>query len=455
MVTYQDLLAVGDREKDRADFVRSTINKHKDSDLWQTAKIADDYDRSRNTTIMQYQRMVTTVSGAKVADRYSATHRSTSNFFSIFTTQLNQYLLGNGVKWTGQKTEEALGKDFDIKLQRLGKKALCGGVAFGFWNFDHLDVFSVLEFAPLYDEENGALAAGIRFWQIDDTKPLRATLYEMDGYTNYMYSNKYTPGDDWEHLDGGVYYQPKTAYILHIAESEAGGEEILDGENYPAFPIVPLWANDHHQSELVGMREKIDAFDMILNGFENDLDNAQLYWIIRGAGGMDDPDLSRFLDRLRTVKAVAPEDGQEVAPVQVEIPHEAREKLLDRLERQLYKDAMIMNPADIASGAATATQIKAAYEPQNTKTDQYEYCVLDFLNGIMYLAGVEDSPTFDRSKMVNTQEEVQTVVMAAEYLDSEYITKKILSLLGDGDQTDEVLKNIDANAAERLGGMSE
>lgn len=450
MVTYQDLLAVGDRDKDRAEFVRGLVNKHKQSDLWKTAAIADDYDRCRNTTIMQYQKMVTTVAGQMIPDKYSATHRSTSNFFHIFTTQLNQYLLGNGVKW---ENDPDLGADFDVMLQRAGKKALCGGVSFGFWNLDHMEVFSVLEFAPLYDEETGGLAAGVRFWQIDESKPLRCTLYELDGYTEYLYSTKYVPGDDWDIIENGIYMKPKRAYILRVNVSPADGVEILNGENYPAFPIVPLWANDHHQSEIVGLREKIDAYDMILNGYENDLDNAQLFWIIKGAGGMDDPDLMRFLDRLRTVQAVAPEDGQDVSPVQVDIPHEAREQLLDRLEHQLYKDAMIMNPDEIKSGAATATQIKAAYEPQNVKTDQYEYCVLDFLNGIMSLAGVQDNPTFDRSKMVNTQEEVQTVLLAAQYLDSEYVTKKILSLLGDGDQAEEILRKMDANAGERLGGM--
>ena len=454
MVTYQDLLAVSDRDKDRAEFVRSLITKHKNSELWKTAAIADDYDRCRNTTIMQYQKMVTTVAGQMIPDKYSATHRSTSNFFQIFTTQLNQYLLGNGVKWQNNAGEK-LGEDFDIKLQRLGKKALCGGVSFGFWNFDHLDVFSVLEFAPLYDEETGGLCAGVRFWQIDATKPLRATLYELDGYTDYMYSTKYVPGDDWAVIEQGIYMRPKRPYVLHLNVTAADGVEILDGENYPSFPIVPLWANDHHQSEIVGLREKIDAYDMILNGFEDDLDNAQLFWIIKGAGGMDDPDLMRFLDRLRTVKAAAPEDGQDISTVQVEIPHDARERLLDRLEHQLYKDAMIMNPDEIKSGAATATQIKAAYEPQNVKTDQYEYCVLDFLDGIMALAGVEDEPTFDRSKMVNTQEEVQTVLLAAQYLDPIYVTTKILSLLGDGDQTEEVLKRMDANDGERLGGLNE
>ena len=457
MVTYQDLLAVGDGLLERSVFVRDAIEKHKTSALYKIAKTADEYDRCRNTTIMKYQKTVTTVTGQQIPDNYSPTHRSTSNYFNIFTTQLNQYLLANGVTWGDKATDKKLGADFDTRLQQAGKYALCGGVSFGFWNYDHMEVFPVLEFAPLYDEENGALAAGVRFWQIDDAKPLRATLYEMDGYTNYLWliDAKHKPSEDWTLISDGAYMQNKKPYKLKQRVSEADGVEIYAGENYKAFPIVPLWGNPHKQSELVGMQEKIDAYDFILNGFENDLDNAQIFWIIKGAGGMDDLDLMQFLDRLRTVKAAAPADGQDVQAEKVEIPYEARERLLDRLENQLYKDAMLMNPANIAGGAATATQIKAAYEPQNSKADDYEYCVVDFLHGILAIAGIDDEPTFTRSTIVNTQEEVQTLVQAASYLSNEYVTRKVLSLLGDGDQADEVLKAIDANDAERLGNLEE
>lgn len=455
MKTYQDLMAVPENDRNRAEFVRSVIADHKGSPLYRTARIADDYDRCRNTTTMQYQKTVTDLSGRAYVDQLATVHRSTSNFFNIFTTQLNQYLLGNGVLWK-DGAGDRLGNDFDTRLQQAGKAALCGGVSFGFFNLDHLEVFSVLEFAPLYDEENGALAAGVRFWQIDGTRPLRATLYEMEGVTDFLWSTdpKLTPDPRrWTRIDDGTYIRPRRPYKTKTVSTEADGTEIYAGENYDAFPIVPLWGNPHHQSELIGMREKIDAYDFILNGFEDDLDNAQIYWILRGAGGMDDPDLLRFLDRLRTVKAAAPADGQDVQPVEVNIPYSARETLLERLEKQLYRDAMIMNPEDIAGGAATATQIRAAYERQNVKADQFEFCVIDFISGILQIAGIEDEPTFTRSTIVNTQEEIQTVMLAASYLSSEYVTTKILTLLGDGDQADEVLKAVDAEAAERLGSI--
>ena len=106
---------------------------------------------------------------------------------------------------------------------------------------------------------------------------------------------------------------------------------------------------------------------------------------------------------------------------------------------------MIMNPEDIASGATTATQIKAAYERQNVKADQLEYCVLEFLYRLMEIAGVDDEPTFTRSVIVNSQEEVATVTQAAQWLTDEYVRQKVLTLLGDGDKYAEMQKQIDAD----------
>ena len=51
-----------------------------------------------------------------------------------------------------------------MQLRKIGMNALIGGVTFGFWNFDHLESFDEKEFAPLYDEEDEVLCAGVQFW---------------------------------------------------------------------------------------------------------------------------------------------------------------------------------------------------------------------------------------------------------------------------------------------------
>lgn len=447
MYTYQDLLKVGEDDTRRINFVASVIAVHKGSELYETAKIADQYDKKRNVTILEYQKTVRDVTGTEIPDTWSPNYKTTRNFFNYFITQENQYLLGNGVSWENDATGEKLGDDFDTQLQEAGHKALVGGVSFGYFNLDHLEVFGLLEFAPLYDEENGSLRAGVRFWQIDSTKPLRATLYEEDGVTEFAW------GLDGEDYENGMIYRPKRPYKLNLRTTEVDGTEIYDGENYPSFPIIPFWGNKQHQSELIGLREQIDAYDLIKNGYLNDLDNAQLFWVVKGAGGMDDFDLVQFLERLRKLKIVDAEDGQDVSPVPVNIPYDARERLLDRLERDLFRDAMALDIYTMRSGSVTATEIRAAYEPLNTKVDGYEYCVIQFIQGILAVIGLDDNPTFTRSSLVNVQEDIQSLVSAAEYLDGEYMTEKILTILGDGDKIEDVLKRKEEQQQLAMGMM--
>lgn len=440
MYTYQDLTEVRERDVDRMNFVRKVIDGHKTSSLYKTAVIADEYDRQQNSTIMQYRKLLYTITGEAVADNYSANYKTASGYFNRFVTQQNQYLLGNGITWQEESTADRLGKDFDNRVQEAGKMALVGGVSFGFFNFDHLEVFSVLEFAPLYDEENGALRAGVRFWQVDNSKPMRATLYEEDGYTEYM----------WKYGKGEV-LSDKRAYTEKIVTSEIDGTMIYDGDNYPTFPIVPLWGNPHHQSEILSIRSEIDAYDLIKSGFANDIDDAsQIYWTIQNAGGMDDIDLAKFVERIKTVRASVVDDNAKAEAHTLDVPYNAREAILDRLEKDLYKDFMALNTETIAGGAITATQIKAAYEPLNVKTDQYEYCVEDFIQGILTIVGIEDKPTFTRSRIVNVTEEVQVVLASAQYTDSEYVTRKVLTLLGDGDMVDDVLGRMDMEDFDRF-----
>ena len=111
---------------------------------------------------------------------------------------------------------------------------------------------------------------------------------------------------------------------------------------------------------------------------------------------------------------------------------------------------MALDTEQISAGNVTATQIEAAYEPLNEKTDEFEFCVLDFVSGVLAVAGIEDEATFTRSQIVNRQEEVEMFLSAAEYLDEEYLTEKILTLLGDGDKVDEVVKRKIAEETKRF-----
>ena len=446
MKTYQDLRLIGDNETNRMQFVRGCISEYKSSDGYRTAATAERYDKFKNATIEQFQKLLYTISGRAVPDNFSANFKIKSNFFHIFLEQEIQHLLGNGASWENENVESKIGNDFDHKLVELTKAALVGGVGYGFFNLDHIEVFKATEFVPLYDEENGALMAGIRFWQVSPNKPLRATLYELDGFTDYIWNNKSDTAQ-------AKVLQKKRAYKLKYKVSQVDGLRIYDGENYESFPIIPMYANEYKQSRLVGLREQIDCYDLIKSGFANDVDDAsQIYWTIQNAGGMDDVDLAQFVERMKTVRAaVVSDDGARAESHTVEVPYSSREALLNRLEKDLYRDAQALDITNIANGSITATQIKAAYEPLESLCDGLEYQVLSFIDKLLKIAQTENTATFTRSKLVNTTEEIQTIVSAATYLSEDYVTEKIMTILGDGDRVSTVLDKMTEDEAKRFG----
>lgn len=439
MKTYEDFSQLTN-EEDIQEFVKEAINDHKSSKMYAEAKIAYDYYRKRNVTITQYQKLLYTLSGQAVPDNFSANYKFVNAFFPIFVKQEAHHLLGEGVTFNEDTTKDKLGGDrFDSVLIKAGLDALWGGVSFGFFNMDHVDVFDILEFVPLIGEEDGGIHAGIRFWQIADNKPLRATLYQEDGYTEYI----------WKEGQCFVLAE-KRPYKQIVAVSEADGTEIIDGENYPSFPIVPLWGNDEHQTELTGLREKIDGYDLIQSGLANDLDDmSQIYWVLENAGGMDDVDLARFIERLKTVKAATMEDdGARAEAHTIEVPYQARMTALADLRDSLYRDAMALDTDKISAGNVTATAIQASYENLTLKCDGFEDCIFDFINGLLNLIGVDDAPTFKRSKIINMNEDTQMILQAAQYLDDETILKHLPFL--NIDEVDEILKKVDQEEMNRF-----
>ena len=440
MLTYQDFLREATTDENKINFIQKAINQHINSDDYKKAVEAYEYYRQRNTAIMQYQKILYTVTGKPIEDVFSANHKTTSNFFYKIITQMIQYSLGNGLIFENENVKEKFTGDIDLKIKKIFRYAAIEKIAFGFYNNGNLECFKVTEFVPLWDEEDGSLKAGIRFWQIDSSKPLRATLFELDGYTEYIR----------EKSQPMRILKDKQKYIKYKQTSEIYGTEIIEGENYPTFPIIPAYCSDKKQSMLEGIKEQIDAYDFIKSGFANDLDDAtQIYWLLQNTGGMDDVDLAKFMQRLKTTKIanIDADEGGALTPYTVQVPYQSREVYLERLEKDIYNDAMALNVSGIQAGNITATQIKAAYEDINLRADAFEEQVLEFMQEVFELAGVENEKiTFNRSKVVNTSEEIQTILSTGDLLPIEYKIKKILALLGDVDRTKEVFDMLKAES---------
>lgn len=438
MKTYQDFVKA-QQENRLIDFITSSINEYKNSDAYRTALDADEYEAERNTGITQWIKWLYTMDGRKVADFTAANNRIASNFLHRLTTQRCAYSLGNGVSFAsarqetvnGQRvsvddTKQALGSQFDTVLYTAAHFALIHGVSFPIWCYDHLDYFKMTEFLPLYDEYDGNLKAGFRFWSLDwQKKPVTVVVYEPDGYTEYRTKDG-SSGLDIEE------YKPKQTYKQLMAASKVepetviGGSNYLDGQGTPVLPIVPLWGNKHRQSDLVGMKSKIDAYDLVKSGFANDLQEcAEIYWIVSNAMGENDESLAKFRDRIKLNHiAVVDTANSPVTPYTQDIPVTARETLLNSLRSQIYEDYGALDVHTVAAGA-TNDHIDAAYQPMDEEADDFEYQIIKCVQGILAIIGKEDMPLFNRNRVSNQKERTDMVISSAEWLDDETILRKL------------------------------
>lgn len=430
LITFQDFLEADDRTR----FVSSAIQSYKQSDVYQTAVLADEYDAQRNPTIVKAIKTLYTVSGSKVEDPTASNSRIACNIYSRLNTQRCMYSLGNGISFidpyeaaAGKKdtTKERLGRDFDHRITQAAYDALKHGVTNLFWNREQVYEFKATEFVPLLDETTGALMAGIRFWQIDQSKPLNAVLYEADGYTKY--SNA-----DGEFRET----QAKTAYNVTYTYTDAGDVISIDEDNYTSLPIVRMYASRLRQSTLIGLKEAIDAYDLIQSGFANDLtDCAQVYWIVENYGGMTDIDLAQFLDRLKLnhVANADTQSGGKVTPYTQDVPFQARKAFLDDIRARMYEDFGVLDVHTVSAGA-TNDHIDMAYQSMDDNAADFEHWIGDAIVQLLRLQGIDDVPLFNRNRISNQSQQVEMLVQEAAWLDSTTIIRKLPNLTPDEKQ---------------------
>ena len=424
MLTYQDFEKARNAGGVPA-FIGKLLGEHAGSSMVQTARTADEYDHQRNVTIREYAAIRYTAKGERYTDFTKQPSRIASNFFNILNTRRNTYSLGNGVTFTQDGVKEKLGIDFDSVLSRAGYLALIHGVSFVFWNFDRAHVFPLTEFAPLWDETTGALRAGVRYWRLDKDKPIQAVLYEEDGFTRYS-------GKTAQKLEAQT---EKRAYKQRERRAPADmRSEVVGEENYGALPIVPLWGSRLKQSTLVGNRQAIDSYDLVYSGFADDLrDCAQIYWLIENYGGMSGEDIQQFLDRMTLTHAASADtqNGGKITPYTQEVPYQSRAAYLNMMRTSIYEAFGVMDASSIAAGNKTATEINAAYQAMDDKADDYEYQIAECVRQILALQGIDDYPQFKRNRISNQYEQVQMVMLEAEYLDEETVLNKLPNVTPD------------------------
>lgn len=432
-----------------AEFIRRAIAAHQSSTAYQEARTSRSYYYGENETISQRQNLIYDKMGKAHVDEWTPNNKLKSLWYHNAIDQRVSYLLAaDGVTFAKPDTKKKLETPqyrLDAQVSLATMEAYIGGESYSFLNNDHIEVFDFEHYVKIPDERDGSMSMGIKYWRLADDTPLSAYLFELDGYSVF-----------WEDADGQLTMDGKKRPYRQTVTRSAVSEEIAPGAPYPGFPIVPLSCNLRGTPLLHGVRDTLDALDLSRSTSVNHVDSDFVYWLFEGYGGMDKFDIAAALADLRVLHGLATQNygdvGAHITPHTVQAPFEGLHTTIEEVKRQLNFDFSVFDPQQIAaSGNATATQIRAAYDPLNVETNIFENMhLIPYVSRILELAEIKDTFSFKRDAITNHQEDMQTLLMLAPYLDAEYVREAGMTILGDADRVEEVARRMDADAAARL-----
>ena len=437
MLTYEDLQRCGD-EGEKQDFIQRVMNEHQSSDEYKIASDAELYFKHQNPTINRVQKFIRDLNGELHIDDVSPNNHIASDFYNFFVMQTVQYVLGNGVTFENEKTKEKLGgTQFDNMVQLALRCASNAGVSYAlFLDGKIQEIFKFAggktdpDFAPLLSEEDGSVKGGIRYWQIDSSKPKHVTLYEETQYTEYIVTD-----GEWEIKTPTRPYRQRVSRTSSLPNAP---RTFTNANESNVCPIVPLYYINR-QSALVGNQNTIDAYDQTLSELVNGTQDDFVYWIFQNCAGMDEMDAQQALNRLRENHfgwADTVGEGSNIDFRTVQSPYEPKVATLNQLEDRLYVDFKAFNPQTVGGGQRTATEIQSAYQRLDSKADEIEDLLIVFIRQILKVAGLDENESFHftRSRVINASEEIQSVLASAQLLGDEAATRKVCELLGMGDE---------------------
>lgn len=438
--TYQDWEHATNKEE----FIMECINMHKNSSFVQMAIQSRLYYRGENTTILERLQWFYNSMGIQEQDRFKANNRVPNEFYRKIVMQERSYLLSNGVS-LDEEVKNKLSKKLDIKLQQMGLNALLDGVSWAYCyvqenQFD-FQVFTGIEFIPLFDEESNNLMGGIRYYQINQDKPMFVELYEIDGVTKLScFEGK------WKII------QNKTSYKVTVLQNEFT-EEVLEEENWSKIPILPLFANDMKQSTMtVALKNKLDLYDIISSDFGNNLeDNNDIYWVLKNYQGQD---LSEFLADYKYYKTISIDTEGEASPHTIDIPYQARQVALDILRKEIFESAMALDITILSGGSLTNVAIKANMADLDLKTDVFEIEMYDFMENLieLYKENFNDNSDytfkFKRRTLLNDTETIDNILKFRADIDHRTALK--LNPLIDDDEIEDIIEAMDEESLSKF-----
>lgn len=223
----------------------------------------------------------------------------------------------------------------------------------GAWNYA---VVSPKEIIPIWSKSLEKELIGVlrAYMDIDEETGDNYTVYE---YWNDTECNSYRlkAGDELELL------QPYRMFLVNPELAEMSEQYKHDVGEVPFFPF---FNNNINTNDLVNIKPLIDTYCKVFSGFVNDLEDIQeVIFVLTNYGGAN---LGEFLRDLKQYKAIQIEsdgdgDHSGVSTLTIELPVEAREKLLTITRKCIFEQGQGIDPDPENFGNSSGVALNFLY----------------------------------------------------------------------------------------------
>lgn len=205
-----------------------------------------------------------------------------------------------------------------------------------------------------------------------------------------------------------LFYSILEHCIIDIEREDANKYE----HEWGRVPFIPFLNNDMETSDLKNIKGLIDAYDKVYSGFVDDLEDIQeIIFVLCGYGGTE---LDEFLKDLKKYKTVSLDDdgeGAGLSTLTIDIPVEAREKMLAMTRKEIFEQGQGVDPQPENYGNASGEALKFMYTLLELKAGlmeiEFQISLEEFVQVICQHLGIacdDVQQTWTRNMVKNDKE---------------------------------------------------
>nr|WP_321026939.1 phage portal protein [Clostridium neonatale] len=348
--------------------IKKLIKKHTiyhTNIVWKALK-AESYYRNKND-ILIYDRKKNYDSDNPLRN---ADNRISSNFHGLLVNQKASYmftappLFDVGNKESNKRITDILGDNYAKACKDLCINAANSGIAWlHYWlNDDKQLEYGVVDskqIIPIWSSSlNKKLLGILRVYNDTDDNGVTYDIYE---YWNDITCQAFRKKSDLTIDEGLEIY---TMFSNFIVDSNANQQSNEFNHGFERVPFIPFGNNNLMTSDLDNVKPLIDVYDKVFSGFVNDLEDIQeIIFILTNYDGEDSREFLSQLKKYKTVKVndSGAGDRSGLQTLTIDIPIEAREKLLTMTRKAIFEQGQGVDPQQQDFGNASGVALKFLY----------------------------------------------------------------------------------------------